>query len=69
MRRIGIYSGTFDPVHYGHIAFAASAIRACNLDEVVFLPEPQPRYKAGVTDIAHRLALLTMATAAQSNLT
>ena len=60
-RRVGIYAGTFDPVHPGHLAFAAEAKRVCQLDEVIFLPEQTPRAKQGVTDMAHRIALLERA--------
>lgn len=59
--RIGIYSGTFDPVHSGHIAFALAAMEACNLDEVVFLPENNPRAKQHVTALSHRQALIEKA--------
>jgi nicotinate-nucleotide adenylyltransferase len=59
--RIGIYSGTFDPVHAGHIAFAAAALHTCQLDEVVFLPEKRPRGKQNVTTLAHRKVLLEKA--------
>ena len=38
MKRIGILGGTFDPVHYGHIALAEDAVREANLDEVVMIP-------------------------------
>lgn len=58
MKRVGIYSGTFDPVHNGHVSFALQALDAAGLDEVVFLPEAVPRAKEGVTDISHRFELL-----------
>ena len=58
MHRIGIYSGTFDPVHDGHIAFAREASRICSLDKVIFLPEAVPRNKINVTDIATRFVQL-----------
>lgn len=58
MRHIGIYSGTFDPIHEGHIAFAKKACDICNLDKVVFLPEPQPRNKTNVTEIRHRIEII-----------
>lgn len=67
-RRTGIYSGTFDPVHPGHIAFAEESMRKCNLDEVVFLPEQKPRGKEEVTELVHRVTLLERATAAISGL-
>lgn len=58
MKRIGIFSGTFDPVHEGHLAFAEAARSQCQLDEVVLLPEPQPRGKQDVTSLEHRVAML-----------
>ena len=56
MLRLGIYSGTFDPVHIGHIAFADEAQRACSLDRIIFMPEEQPRNKTNVTPITARIA-------------
>lgn len=58
--RVGIYSGTFDPIHPGHVAFAVAAMRACGLDKVVFLPDPKPRNKQNVTSLSHRLALIAL---------
>ena len=54
MRSIGIYSGTFDPIHEGHIAFAEAVLHDLKLDEIVFLPERQPRNKANVTELSVR---------------
>lgn len=59
--KVGIFSGTFDPVHAGHIAFALETVRQAGLDSVYFLPEQQPRRKQGVTHYAHRLAMLRLA--------
>lgn len=67
-RRIGIYPGTFDPVHAGHIAFAEQAREVNVLDEIVLLPERSPRYKPDTTDITHRIALARAATRAHSYL-
>jgi nicotinate-nucleotide adenylyltransferase len=61
MKKIGIYSGTFDPVHNGHISFCLEAIKRCELDKVVLLPEEKPRNKANVTDLRHRQAMLESA--------
>lgn len=58
MKRVGIYSGTFDPVHAGHIAFAEKAIGSCGLDYVVFLPEKSPRAKHNVSPHDQRFAEL-----------
>lgn len=60
--RVGIYAGTFDPVHTGHIAFALQALEVAKLDEIYFLPERQPRHKQGVEHLAHRIAMLERAT-------
>ncbi|QQS18901.1 nicotinate-nicotinamide nucleotide adenylyltransferase [Candidatus Saccharibacteria bacterium] len=59
--RIGIYSGTFDPVHAGHIAFALQAAQMARLDKVVFAPERSPQDKHHVTHFAHRVAMIRRA--------
>lgn len=60
-QRIGIYAGTFDPVHAGHMAFALQAVQAAKLDKVYFLPERRPRRKRHVEHFAHRVAMLKRA--------
>lgn len=44
-RRLGIFGGTFDPVHVGHIIAAYAAHRAFDLDAVVLMPSGVPAYK------------------------
>lgn len=61
MRKIGIYSGSFDPVHEGHVSFALEAIKQCGLDKVFFLVEPRPRRKQGVKALEHRQAMVRLA--------
>jgi len=63
MARIGIFSGTFDPVHTGHIAFALAAVTTGKLDRVVLLPESEPRGKQQVSPLPQRLAMLQLAVA------
>lgn len=60
-KRLGIYAGTFDPVHSGHITFALQAIELGNLDHIYFLPERRPRAKPQATHFAHRVGMLTQA--------
>jgi nicotinate-nucleotide adenylyltransferase len=60
-RRIGIYAGTFDPVHTGHISFALQALKTAKLDLVIFMPERRPRYKPNVEHFGHRTAMITRA--------
>ena len=43
--RLGIYGGSFDPVHYGHLLLAESAREQCRLDQVWFLPAAVPPHK------------------------
>ena len=67
-QRTGIFSGSFDPVHKGHIAFALEAIKVAGLDEVYFLPELKPRRKLHITHFAHRIELLKIAIKPHANL-
>lgn len=60
-KRIGIYAGTFNPVHAGHIAFALQAMKAAKLDGLFFMPERKPRYKLHVEHYGHRVAMLRQA--------
>lgn len=61
MPRIGMYAGTFNPVHAGHISFGLQAIAAANLDMVYFMPERRPRDKETVEHFGHRMAMLRRA--------
>ena len=63
--KTALFGGTFDPVHAGHLAIAAAAVEACQLDRVIFVPCYQSPHKQGklATDGAHRLAMLELATA------
>ncbi len=61
-KRIGIFSGSFDPVHKGHIAFALSSLEQAKLDAVYFAPETKPRRKPHVSHISHRVTMLDLAT-------
>lgn len=58
--KIGIYAGSFDPIHDGHLAFAQAAIDA-GIDKVMFLTEPRPRRKQGVRALEHRNAMIDLA--------
>ncbi len=59
--KLGLFAGTFDPIHQGHISFAKAAITEVGLDRVLFMPEPRPRGKTGVTGHKHRLRMVEMA--------
>lgn len=59
--RIGIFSGTFDPIHSGHLSFVKSAKQLLNLDKVLILIEKDPRRKKSVSDYNHRLNMVKLA--------
>ena len=44
--KIGIYGGTFDPPHLGHMEAARAAIAVLELDKLIFIPAKQPPHKA-----------------------
>jgi nicotinate-nucleotide adenylyltransferase len=69
MGRVGIFPGTFDPVHQGHIAFSLRALEEARLDQVTLLPEATPRRKQQVTALDHRYNMLEEALAGQTRLT
>ena len=48
-RRLGIYGGTFDPIHHGHLIAATEVRAALRLDTVVFMPAGQPPHKRDLT--------------------
>ncbi|MBL8397918.1 MAG: nicotinate-nucleotide adenylyltransferase [Candidatus Accumulibacter sp.] len=64
MSVLGIFGGTFDPVHFGHLRLAEEALDALRLDEVRWIPAGQPalRDTPQVTG-AQRLAMIQLAVA------
>jgi nicotinate-nucleotide adenylyltransferase len=59
-RRLGIFGGTFDPVHVGHLILAQEALEQLDLDRLWFLPASRPAHKRAraITPVAHRIAML-----------
>lgn len=59
--KIGIYGGTFNPPHLGHLAAAETAAKVLGLDKLLLIPAAIPPHKtlpAGTPDGAHRLAMV-----------
>ncbi len=65
MERIGIFGGSFDPVHYGHLLLAENAREQCRLDRVIFVPAGVPPHKQDQprASAEHRIAMLGLAIA------
>lgn len=61
IRKVGIFSGTFDPIHDGHITLARQALKAHALDKIFFMVEPRPRRKQGVKAFEHRQRMVELA--------
>jgi nicotinate-nucleotide adenylyltransferase len=58
LRRLGVFGGTFDPPHVGHLALAEWAREELGLDRVLFVPAGTPPHKrAARAGAAHRLAM------------
>ncbi len=55
--KIGIFGGTFDPPHMGHILLANKAIKQCGLDKLLILPSANPPHKKADSSKEHRLNL------------
>ncbi len=61
---IGIFGGTFDPIHFGHLRLAEEMAESLALEHVRFIPTGMPPHRTRPrTDAAHRLAMVRLATA------
>jgi nicotinate-nucleotide adenylyltransferase len=66
MRPLGIFGGTFDPVHFGHLRTAFELLQVLDLEEVRFIPAGQPPHRGAPScDAPHRLAMVRAAVADQ----
>lgn len=66
--RVGVFRGTFDPIHWGHITFATQAISSAELDYVYFLPEKIPQHKKAIENFNNRLIMISRAIGPYKNL-
>jgi nicotinate-nucleotide adenylyltransferase len=68
--RIGIFGGTFDPPHIGHLLLALDALDALKLDELILVPAARQPLKQGVqmTPPEHRLTMTRLLAAADKRL-
>lgn len=70
MSPIGIFGGTFDPIHYGHLRTAFELLHALRLGEVRFMPAGNPPHREHAAATAEqRLAMVRAAVAGQAGFT
>ncbi|MEA3326215.1 MAG: nicotinate-nucleotide adenylyltransferase [Chloroflexota bacterium] len=62
-KRLGVFGGTFDPPHVGHLILAAEARDQLNLDCTMWILTPDPPHKHGkkIASLEHRLAMVQLA--------
>jgi len=67
---IGIFGGTFDPIHKGHLALALSARERCELGRIYFVPTNIPPHKSSqpVASYFHRYAMTALAVQSEKTL-
>lgn len=64
MKRLGLFGGTFDPIHYGHLHIAHAFLAQLQLDSVIFLPAGDPYHKVqSYTPAEQRLEMVEWAIA------
>lgn len=69
MKNIGLFGGTFDPIHNGHLHIARSFADELDLESVILLPAGDPYHKTAPRTAAHhRLAMAEIAAQADSRL-
>jgi nicotinate-nucleotide adenylyltransferase len=71
MPKIAILGGTFNPVHWGHLLIAETALHQAKLDQVIWVPAYRPSHKSSeeLVDFHHRLQMVKLAVTSHANFT
>lgn len=64
-QRLGLYGGSFDPIHFGHLISVCAVAEHFGIERVVLIPAARPPHKRGmsITPFEHRLAMARLAVA------
>ena len=63
---VGLFGGTFDPIHFGHIYLAIQILEKCKLDKILFCPSNIPPHKKAHASAEHRYNMVKTAVYAVS---
>ena len=65
MKKIGIFGGTFDPIHNGHLHIAETVLAATEVEEIVFMPSANPPHKPDqrISPFEQRMQMVRLAIA------
>lgn len=68
--QVGLFGGTFDPIHLGHLILAEEARIQLNLDRIYLMPAGDPPHKQDrqITPVEHRIRMVELATAESPHL-
>jgi len=71
VKRIGLFGGTFNPIHIGHLAMAQMVSEKFSLDKIVFVPSHWPPHKSrkNVISARHRYRMVRLAVKGNANFT
>ncbi len=71
MKKIGVFGGTFDPVHYGHLGLASDAVSEADLSEVVMVPARVQPFKQDkkITSGEDRFRMLALVASTDDRIT
>ena len=71
LKHVGLFGGSFDPPHVGHLLLAERLREECALDEVVWMPASTSPHKVGVGSSSprHRYAMVELAIAGNRSFT
>jgi nicotinate-nucleotide adenylyltransferase len=69
LKRVGIFGGTFDPIHHGHLILGREAVEALRLDRLIFVPAAASPHKSDLQPAASdaRLEMLRVAVKDEPN--